>query len=166
MKFDRPRAAVRLPRLPNVPQSHLCEILSKRYRMANFLAPVSIRFDSDPGYVVAITVAVGARDRQTGRPLEFLTRDVYPGLEDLTLDEIDRLVFERVFEAIRHEVMEAFHADGRRIFDPHVGEPGYVPEHAPPEAPPRYRGAPGTFRPALDRGPIDFRRAVEEPSSP
>lgn len=137
-----------------------CRTTTERYRMANFLAPVSILFDCDEfgedPYNVILIIQIEARDRQTGRPAIFKQRTVHPHLADLSLYQLDDFVFDRVSEAILHEVMEAFHANGRRIFDPHVGEPGYVPEHAPPELPPWYRGHPDQFRELPPRASMTF----------
>lgn len=135
-----------------------CEMQSSRFAMMHFPIPVKFGFEPDPQMLgprnsithVRLRLTIRTMDRQNGAGGTLITMIVRPWPAPWTWQEdyLARMVFDSVREMMVHEVSEAFHVDGKRVFDPHVGEPGYVPEHAQPEPPPWYRGEPGGYREA------------------
>lgn len=68
-----------------------------------------------------LVLCANIRDRDTGKPiwLDFSATMTTEFVDEMSFP-IERWIFDHVERFLRHELEEAFHVDGKRIYDPHV----------------------------------------------
>jgi hypothetical protein len=141
-----------------------CRKQVTRFKMRNFTIPTEISIEPSSRYglvySVILRITIQILDRQTGQPGPLTQLEEIPAPWQLSPTMFVDIVYNAIERLMIHEAREAFHVDGERVFDPHVGERGYVHESAPPE-PPRWAtmtsDAPGSLRKAPDRPPLRWQ---------
>lgn len=105
-------------RSPRVPIS----ILAARTRMTNFGFPVAFHTSAGTDHTLAsVCVTLTVPDRASGFPLPVCSIG-YLLRSTMTEKRWPSYIRKEIIRAVIHEIDEALHFDGHRVFDPHRHE--------------------------------------------